>query len=67
MFSNWSTKKDLTEDQINVFKELYLKQQAQNITQVMQNHTSNTVTGIDISNYGANNSKLQDEIIEDLD
>jgi hypothetical protein len=33
----------------------------------MQNHTSNTVTGMDISNYGANNSELQNEVIEDLD
>ena len=67
VFSNWSTRKDLTEDQINVFKELYLKQQAQSITQAMQNHTSNTVTGIDISNYGANNSKTQDNVIADLE
>ena len=67
VFSNWSTRKDLTEDQINVFKELYLKQQAQSITQAMQNHTSNTVTGIDISNYGANNSKTQDNVIANLE
>ena len=67
VMSNWTTKDDLTEDQIIVFKELYLKQQAMGVTKAMQNHASNTVTELDISNYGANNSKLQDEAIEELD
>ena len=66
VFTNWSTREDLTEDQITVFKELYLKQQAMNITNAMQNHASNTVTSIDISNYGANNSKIQDDAIDEI-
>jgi len=49
VFSNWSTRKDLNKDQIAVFKELYLKQQAQSITQAMQNHPSNFITGVDIT------------------
>ena len=67
VFTNWSTREDLTEDQITVFKELYLKQQAMNITSAMQNHDSNTVTSIDISNFGQNNDDLQQRAIDDLD
>lgn len=66
VFSNWSTRKDLTEDQINVFKELYLKQQAQSITQAMQSHAGNTVTEIDASNFALNNQELQDDAIDDI-
>ena len=67
VFTNWSTKDDLSEDQIKVFKELYLKQQAMSITKAMQNHPSNTVTGIDISNFGRNNDVAQDEAIDGLE
>jgi hypothetical protein len=67
VFTNWTTKDDLSEDQIIVFKEMYLKQQAMGITKAMQNHPSNTVTSIDISNFGLNNSKTQDKVIADLE
>tara|TARA_R110000850_G_scaffold149990_1_gene272485 strand:- start:19 stop:1305 length:1287 start_codon:yes stop_codon:yes gene_type:complete len=49
VFTNWTTKDDLSEDQIIVFKEMYLKQQAMSITKAMENHPSNVITGIDIS------------------
>ena len=49
VFNNWSTKEDLTDDQLKVFEELFLKQQTQSITQAMQYHPSNIVQ-IDITN-----------------
>ena len=52
--------------EINVFKELYLKQQAQSITQAMQSHAGNTVTEIDASNFALNNQELQDDAIDDI-
>ena len=66
VMSNWTTKDNLTEDQIIVFKELYLKQQAMGITKAMQNHASNTVTELDMSNYGVNNSEIQDGAIDEI-
>ena len=67
VLTTWTTRKDLSKDQIAVFKELYLKQQAQNITQAMQSHPSNTVSKLDISNFGINNDKAQDEAIDNLE
>jgi len=67
VLTTWTTRKDLSDDQIAVFKELYLKQQAQNITQAMQSHPSNTVSKLDISNFGINNDKAQDEAIDNLE
>lgn len=43
VFTNWSTKEDLTEDQLAVFKELYLKQQTLALTMQLQNHPGNRV------------------------
>ena len=56
-FTNWSTKDDLTDDQLAIFKELFLKQQTQSITSAMENHPANRIDGIDIDILGA-----QDEI-----
>jgi|MDSW01.1.fsa_nt_gb hypothetical protein len=62
VFTNWSTKEDLTEDQLAVFKELYLEQQAQSYTMAIQNHPTNRVN-IDVTNLADNTI---DSVLETL-
>tara|TARA_R110000796_G_scaffold114534_1_gene226227 strand:- start:6451 stop:7740 length:1290 start_codon:yes stop_codon:yes gene_type:complete len=49
VFTNWTTKDNLSKDQIIVFKEMYLKQQAIGVTKALQNHPSNIIDGIDVT------------------
>ena len=62
---NWSTKDELTEDQLAIFKEMYLLQQVEAVRNQMQNHPSAVMQYAPIDYDLMPNSARDPEIILD--